>query len=102
MSRVLTAELASVLGRLQAQYDVLPFLEQVLPVTDLQIALLPEEMLTQIRNSPDFSSIRPGEQVWLSISAPEDALAELVIYRAEAHGRYYVIAPKVKQIEMTG
>lgn len=94
MSRILEAELTSVLGRLQAQYDVLPFLERVLPVTDLQISPLPEEMLTQIRNSPDFSSIRPGEPVWLSFSAPDDGLAELVIYRAEANGRHYVIAPK--------
>lgn len=46
MSKILEAELISVIGRLQAQYDVLPFLERVLPITDLQVLPLPEEMLT--------------------------------------------------------
>ena len=50
--------------------------------------------MAQLRTSPDFTSIRPGEPVWIALAAPSsDAAAELVLYRAEADGRHYVIAP---------
>jgi hypothetical protein len=54
---------------------------------------MPVQMLDQLRSSPDFASIRPGEPVWITLSAPGDASAELVLYRTEADGEHYLIAP---------
>lgn len=91
MSTPLSGELAAVLGQLQRQHDILPFLGELIPAHEARLAPLPDEMLDQLRTSPDFTSIRPGEPVWLSIAGPDDAL-DLIVYRAEADGRHYVIA----------
>ncbi len=93
MNTPLSAELATVLNRLRQQHDVLPFLGQLLPSSEIRLAPLPSSMLDQLRTSPDFTSIRPGEPVWLSLAGPDDMAAELVLYRSEADGRHYVIAP---------
>lgn len=93
MSDPLTAELGTVLATLRRQHDILPFLEQMLPSGDVRLAPLPEEMFGLLAASPDFTSIRPGEPVWLSLAAPPDAAAEVVVYRAEANGRHYIVAP---------
>ena len=93
MSDPLLRELAAVFDRLRRQHDVLPFLEQLLPVSELRLAMLPGPMLDQLRTSPDFVSIRPGEPIWLNLSGPGDMTAELVVYRAEADGQHYVVAP---------
>lgn len=93
MSDPLQAELARVIATLRAEHDVLPFLGEYLPATDVRLAPLPEPMLEQLKTSPDFVSIRPGIPVWLSLAAPPDASAEIVLYRAEAGGRHYIVAP---------
>jgi len=49
--------------------------------------------MAQLRTSSDFESVRPGEPVWISLAAPPDAAAEIVLYRAEADGRHYIVAP---------
>ena len=92
MNDLLAAELDAVLRRLHSKHDVLPFMHDLLPVSDARLAPLPDAMMDQLRTSADFTSIRPGEPVWLSLAAPDDAAAELVVYRAEADGRHYVIA----------
>jgi len=89
----LDAELAAVLRQLQRQHDVLPFLEEMLSAAGTRLAPLPDDMMDQLRTSPDFASIRPGEPVWISLAAPPDAAAEIVLYRAEANGRHYIVAP---------
>ena len=77
----------------QGEHDVLPFLERLLPAREARLAPLPNGMMEQLRTSPDFHSIRPGEPVWIALAASDNAAAELVLYRAEADGRHYVIAP---------
>lgn len=92
MNDPLAAELGAALKRLRSEHDVLPFLEELLPSGAVKLALLPDAMMKQLRTSPDFASIRPGEPVWISLAAPPDAAAELILYRAEADGRYHVVA----------
>lgn len=96
MSDPLARELATVLGRLKREHDMLPFLGQLLPACEVRLAPLPGTMLDQLRTSPDFTSIRPGEPVWLSLAGPEDEMAELVVYRAEVNGQHFVIAPQAE------
>lgn len=93
MTSPLDAELGAVLARLRREHDLLPFFEQLLPSSETRLAPLPDAMMAQLRTSVDFSSLRPGIPVWITLSAPPDATAELVLYRAEAGGRHYVIAP---------
>jgi hypothetical protein len=96
MGDPLTMELATVLGRLKREHDMLPFLGQLLPAMKVRLAPLPDTMLDQLCTSPDFSSIRPGEPVWLSLVGPDDEMAELVVYRTEANGQHFVIAPQAE------
>lgn len=96
MSDPLKSELTSVLRRLQSEHDVLPFLQEMLSAKDTKLALLPDAMMDQLRTSPDFASVRPGEPVWIALAAPPDAEAEIVLYRAEADGRHYIVAPATK------
>lgn len=93
MSDPLAAELAAVLDRLRRAHDVLPFFGRMLPSADTRLAPLPDAMMEQLRTSPDFTRIRPGEPAWIMLAAPPDATAELVLYRAEGDGRHYVVAP---------
>lgn len=93
MNDPLASELAAVLRRLQREHDFLPFLQRMLPAAETRLAPLPDAMMDQLRTSPDFASVRPGEPVWIAIAAPPDDAAELVIYRAEANGSHYVVAP---------
>lgn len=93
MRDLVSAELGAVLRRLQSEHDVLPFMQEMLPAATTRLAPLPETMMTQLRTSPDLESIRPGEPVWISLSAPPDVAAEIVLYRAEADGQHYIIAP---------
>jgi len=93
MSDPLAAELGAVLRRLQSEYDVLPFMQEMLPAANTLLAPLPDAMMAQLRTSPDLEGIRPGEPVWISLAAPPDAAAEIVLYRAEPDGRHYIVAP---------
>lgn len=86
MSDPLTRELGAILLRLQNEHDVLPFMHDMLPAASTRLVPLPDAMMDQLRNSPDLKSIRPGEPVWISLAAPPDAAAEIVLYRAEASG----------------
>ncbi len=93
MSDPLAAELAAVLRRLQSKYDMLPFMQAMLPASGTKLAPLPDEMMELLSTSPDFGSIRPGEPVWIAIDAPPDAAAGVILYRAEADGRHYIVVP---------
>jgi hypothetical protein len=93
MNTPLDAELATVLARLRSGHDVLPFMDRLLPSASVRLAPLPDEMMQQLRTSPDFQRIRPGAPVWIAMSAPPDASAEIIIYRTEADGGHYVVAP---------
>jgi hypothetical protein len=93
MSDPLSRELDAVLRRLQSKRDVLPFTQEMLPAAGTRLAPLPDAMMDQLRTSSDLASIRPGEPVWISPAAPPDAAAEIVLYRAEADGDHYIIAP---------
>lgn len=51
-------------------------------------------MPNQVRTSPDFTNACPGAPVWFALAAPPDAAAELIVYRTEADGRHYIVAPQ--------
>lgn len=89
----LDRELESVLTRLRSGHDILPFMDRLLPSSRVRLAPLPDDMLEQLRVSPDFQSIRPGEPVWIAVAGPNDANLEIVLYRAEATGRHFIISP---------
>ena len=93
MSDPLARELEAVLARLRREHDVLPFLQQLLPSIAVQLSPLPRVMLEQLRTSPDFASIRPGDPVWINLASAPDISAEIVLYRCEANGQHYIIAP---------
>lgn len=87
-------ELEAVLNRVTGGHDVIPFMAQMLPASDVAFRLLPAEMLEVLRASPDYASVRPGEQpTWFQVASGDDAV-ELVVYRAEADGAHYVLAPR--------
>lgn len=82
------------LNRVIAGHDVIPFMAQMLPTSDVAFRPLPAEMLEVLRTSPDYASVRPGENpTWFQIAAGDDAV-ELIVYRAEADGAHYVLAPR--------
>jgi hypothetical protein len=93
MRDLLAAELDAVLKRLQSEHDVLPFIQTLMSSADARLMPLPAEMMEQLKTSSDFASVRPGEPVWISLSAPDDLTAEIVVYRAEGNGTHYVLAP---------
>lgn len=92
----LSKELNGVLNRVTGGHEVIPFMEQMLPTCDAEFRLLPTDMLEVLRASPDYKSVRPGEPpTWFQIASGNDAL-ELIVYRAEADGNHYVLAPREK------
>ncbi len=92
----LRKELDAVLNRVTGGHDVIPFMAQMLPTSEVAFRPLPVEMLEVLRASPDYASVRPGEQpTWFQVASGDNAV-ELVIYRAEADGAHYVLAPREK------
>jgi hypothetical protein len=90
----LSKELDGVLAQISREHDVVPFMAQVLPPADAVFQPLPLDMLEVLRASPDYQSVRPGEQpTWLQI-ATDDVHVELIVYRAEVDGKHYVLAPR--------
>lgn len=88
-------ELETVLDRLRREHDVAPCMAALHPTRDMAFWALPPDMLKVLAGSPDWNSLAPGAgPLWLQISA-DDAAAELVLYRAEADGELYVLAPEV-------
>jgi hypothetical protein len=90
----LSKELNGVLNRVIGGHDVIPFMGQMLFASDAEFRLLPTEMLEILRASRDYKSVRPGEPpTWFQPAHANDAL-ELIVYRAEADGNHYVLAPR--------
>lgn len=58
--RGLKAELDAVFAQTVNRHDVIPFMTQMLPASTLRLRLLPSEMLTLLKSSPDYRSVRPG------------------------------------------
>ncbi|WP_176593117.1 hypothetical protein [Sphingobium sp. EM0848] len=84
------------MAQVTSRHDVVPFLAKMLPVDGLVFQPLPPEMLEIICSSPDYQSVRPGAQpTWLQI-ATDDDFVELVVYRAEADGNYYILSPRAE------
>jgi hypothetical protein len=83
-------EIAAELQRITAREEFIPFLGQLLPVSEVQFSPLPDEMWRIIENSPDYVSIAPGRQsTWLNLETDDDH-AVLVIYRA-GDGSFHVL-----------
>lgn len=90
----LRKELDAVLNHVTGGHDMIPFMAQMMPINEVAFRPLPAEMLELLRASPDYASVRPGEQpTWFQVAAGDEAV-ELVIYRAEADGAHYVLAPR--------
>lgn len=72
---------------------MVPFMSQMLPTCEIAFQPLPVDMLEILRGSPDYKSVRPGEQpTWFQLASGDEAI-ELVVYRAETDGAHYVLAP---------
>lgn len=54
------AELAEVLRKVRAGHDVVPFMAEQLPASEVEFRPLPRGMLELIRASEEFRGIRPG------------------------------------------
>jgi hypothetical protein len=92
----LDRELGSVLAGIRAGHDVIPFMAKMLPAADVRLATVPDDMMLLLRGSADFQALEPGAiPTWVRVFADTaDAdEAELILYRARADGRYYVVAP---------
>ena len=89
----LDAELSARLAEVRSTHDVVPFMGGLEAVALVAWQLLPPPMERVLASSPDYGAPAPGVgPVWLQISA-DDQAAELVIYRARADDRLYVLAP---------
>lgn len=91
--QALDDELEQVLGRLQNQHEIAPFLQGWHSVEEMRLRLMSPAIHTVLRSSPDFREPDPGVgPVWLQISS-EGGAAELVVYRALADRNLYVLVP---------
>jgi hypothetical protein len=89
----LTRELRAAFDSIADGHDVVPFMMELRDCREMAFQPLPHEMLVLLQASSDYASIRPGDKpTWLQVSADDDAL-ELILYRAEADGKHYVLAP---------
>lgn len=85
-------EFSAELARIRLGEDVVPFLDQILTVSEVEFRPLPDEMRAIIQSSNDFVSIVPGSpSTWLHIEG-DGANIALVIYRA-GDGSYRVLGP---------
>ena len=92
----LDEELNDVLSRLRSEYDAIPFMLAMHSSATLRLIELPQDMHGVISSSSDFSELLPGAApTWVRLTAmtPDAPEAELVLYRARADDRYYVVAP---------
>lgn len=86
-------ELAAVLASLQNRHEVAPFIEDWHGTSDMSFRALPAEMEAVLRSSPDYSPPEVGAgPVWLLLET-DDRHGQLVVYRAEADTKLYVLAP---------
>lgn len=86
-------ELAAVLASLQNQHEVAPFIEGWHGTSGMSFRPLPAEMEAVLRTSHDYSSPEIGAgPVWLLLET-DDRHGQLVVYRAEADAKLYVLAP---------
>jgi hypothetical protein len=88
-----SGELNEVFSRLSRRHEFVPFMALMLSIHEAAFMPLPSAMLAILRSSRDYKSVQPGAApTWFQI-ATENDVAELVVYRAEADGRHYVLAP---------
>jgi hypothetical protein len=86
-------ELESVFSRLSRGHELVPFMALMLSSEEVTFKLLPPDMLSLLRSSSDYESLQPGAApTWFQIATTNE-MVELVVYRAEADGQHYVLAP---------
>ena len=89
----LSEELARELAVIRSAEDVVPFMTEWFSTEEAEFRLLPDDMLAIIRSSPDFREVAAGATPnRLQLAAGNDH-AELIVYRAAADRRYYMLAP---------
>ena len=99
----LERELADILSHISAGHDIVPFMQQLLPVSDVRFAIVPDDLMFLLAESADFQMLCAGAPpTWFQISDDADQAAELIIYCARADGRRYVIAPAMNLKYFTG
>ncbi len=83
--------------QLSSEHDIIPFISKMLTSSEMKFQAMPIAMLDILRSSPDFQSLRPGDQpTWLQVASGDNQL-ELVVYRAEGDGKHYVLAPNKEE-----
>ena len=89
-------ELEPWLAKLRESYDVLPFLEAVIPASTAVFRRLPDEMVDIVVASPDFTVPGRGTgPVWLQLETG-GGTATIIVARPAADGELWVIAPEGK------
>jgi hypothetical protein len=86
------SSLKSLLATVRRQYELVPFMQELHPVQAMEFKPLPDEMLVQIRSSPDFREPEIGTPVLLMLEA-DHASGGLMIVRVPGSETMYVRAP---------
>ena len=91
---MLASELEEVLASLKKREDIVPYMDRLMSVAEIDLRPLPGEMLEVIKQSPDFRALVAGQHPTLLQIESEQQHLELLVYRARADGSYHVAAPR--------
>ena len=86
-------ELQHILDTVRRREQTIPLLAARYPVGEIEFRLLPAELLDVISAAPEYVEIVPGEgPTWIKFIV-DGAVFELVVYRALADDRFYILGP---------
>ncbi|MFQ3895498.1 hypothetical protein [Sphingobium sp. R-7] len=86
------SSLRSLLAAVRLQHELIPFMQEMHPVEAMEFKPLPDEMLAQLRSSPDFREPEIGTPVLLMLEA-EHASGGLMVVRVPGSETVFVLAP---------
>jgi hypothetical protein len=92
---MLEAELNGILLSLRRRQDIVPFMDRLISISEIDLRPLPVEMYEVIRQSPDFRELIAGQPPTILQIEAEQGHLELLIYRAVADDSYHIAAPRV-------
>ena len=88
-------ELAPILAELRRTHDVLPFLKQQIPASEVEFRRLPDEMVDLLAASSDFRPPALGAApVWLQLETEERSHAVRIVARPRSDGELWVVAQR--------
>ena len=84
--------LKSLLATVRRRHELVPFMQEMHPAQAMEFKPLPDEMLAQLRSSPDFEEPEIGAPVLLMLEA-DHASGGLMIVRVPGSETVFVLAP---------